>query len=368
MKVLHIVRQYRPAIGGLENFVSELATHLNGNGVEAEVLTLDRNFSDDTPLPDQSLENGVKVRRIPYFGSKRYPIALSTVRYVSQFDLIHVHAVDSFIDLMTMLKPFHRKPIILSTHGGFFHTKNQERLKYYYFHTITRMVMRNVNRVVACSNNDYDLFRRITSDNLQLIENGINVEKYSRISNQRGTKNHMITVGRFSSNKRVDLLLKLVSQLKKEFEDVKLSIVGKDFDRLRATYEEMIKGYGITEHVEIIENATDERLLEVMAGSEYFISASEYEGFGLSALEAMAAGRIPLLNDIPSFNKMIDDERNGFIIDFNHMEEAVDKVSSILRRQDTEHLIHSSTSYANAYSWREVVKDFQAVYEEVCCV
>ncbi|ELK48578.1 glycosyltransferase family 4 protein [Halobacillus sp. BAB-2008] len=367
MKVLHIVRQYRPAVGGLENFVSELAAHLNENGVEVEVLTLDRNFSDHTPLPPYSIENGIQVRRIPYFGSKRYPIAPSTLKYVSQFDLIHIHAVDAFIDLMAVLKPFHRKPIILSTHGGFFHTKKQQRLKHYYFHTITRMIMKKVNKVVACSNNDFDLFRKITPDNLKLIENGINVEKYSRISDRRGTRNHLITVGRFSSNKRVDLLLELIHRLKGEFQDVKLSIVGKDFDHLRPEYEALIDRYDIQEHVEIIEDATDKELLDAMSASEYFISASEYEGFGLSALEAMAAGRIPLLSDIPSFNKMIDEEKNGHIIDFQDMDAAADKVSSILRQADKERLIHSSMAYANGYSWDEVVKDFQSVYEEVCC-
>ncbi len=180
MKVLQVVRQYKPAVGGLETFVSELATHLQDSGVETEVLTLNRNFVDGTKLPPQSIEAGIKVRRITYFGSKRYPIALSTIRYLTQFDLIHVHAVDSFVDYLSILKPFHRKPIILSTHGGFFHTKNQEKLKQYYFNTVTKLVLKNVNTVIACSNNDASIFERISQNNMKLIENGINVEKYKQ--------------------------------------------------------------------------------------------------------------------------------------------------------------------------------------------
>ena len=59
---------------------------------------------------------------------------------------------------------------------------------------------------------------------------------------------------------------------------------------------------------EMIEGASDDDLLELMADSRYFISASEYEGFGLSALEAMAAGSTPIADTIPSFVKMINDQ------------------------------------------------------------
>ena len=365
MKILQVVRQYKPAVGGLETFVSEIATHLQERGIETEVLTLNRNFADGTTLASQSIEDGVKVRRISYFGSKRYPIALSTIQYLKEFDLIHVHAVDSFVDYLSILKPFHRKPIILSTHGGFFHTKNQQKLKKYYFNTVTKMVLKNVNKVIACSNNDASIFEDITNNNLKMIENGINVEKYQQIKHIKCTKNHFITVGRFSQNKRIDLLLELISNLSDVFPDIKLRIVGRDYDNLKVQYNRLIHKLGISDHVEIIEGASDDELLELMADSQYFVSASEYEGFGLSALEAMAAGRIPVLSHIPSFVKMINDDKNGYILDFQCMEQAVKKAKTILDNKNNDVLIDQAIAYSESYSWKTVVKDFQEVYKGV---
>ena len=365
MRVLQVVRQYKPAVGGLETFVSELATHLQELGVDTEILTLNRNFSDGTLLASQSIEEGVKVRRIPFWGSKRYPIALSTIQYLKQFDLVHVHAVDSFVDYLSILKPFHRKPIILSTHGGFFHTKNQEKLKRYYFKTVTKMMLKNVNKVIACSNNDASIFESVTKSNLKMIENGINVEKYKQIKHIRCHKNHFIAVGRFSQNKRIDLLLELIANLCKLYPDIKLRIVGRDYDDLKGDYHRLIRKLQISEHVEIIEGASDDLLLELMADSQYFISASEYEGFGLSALEAMAAGRIPVLSRIPSFIKMINDEKNGYILDFQCMDQAVKKAKIIIDNNDKDVLIDKAIAYSESYSWKTVVKDFQEVYEKV---
>lgn len=364
MKVLQVVRQYKPAVGGLETFVSELATHLQSRNIDTDVLTLNRNFGDGTVLPSNSIEEGINVKRIPYFGSKRYPIALSTIQYLSKFDLIHVHAVDSFVDYLSLLKPIHRKPIILSTHGGFFHTKNQEKLKQYYFNTVTRIVLKNVHTVIACSNNDAEIFGRISGNNMQLIENGINVEKYQQIKDITCLKNNFISVGRFSQNKRIDLIIKLIANLIKDFPTIKLRIVGKDYDDLKQHYNKLIQDYGLSNNIEIIEGASDKDLLELMADSQYFISASEYEGFGLSALEAMAAGRIPLLSCIPSFTKMIDDERNGYLLNFNDIESTTKKVSTILKREQNSQMIDSAIAYSKSYSWRSVVQSFENVYEK----
>ncbi|WP_054950610.1 glycosyltransferase family 4 protein [Numidum massiliense] len=365
MKVLQIVRQYRPCIGGLENFVYELATHLKQNGVTSDVLTIDEDFVSGEKLPAHSVEDGITVTRIPYKGSKRYPLATSVLQYVHDYDLIHVHAVDFFIDYLSLFKYRYKKPVVLSTHGGFFHTKKQQTLKKMYFNTITRATLKNVDAVVACSENDYETFRAIMPDHLHLIENGINFSEFSTISAKRCHKNNLMFVGRFSQNKRVDRLLLLMKRLKPDFPDLRLKIAGRDFDNLRGTYDRLSREYGIEDNVTIRESLSQEALLTELADSQYFISASEYEGFGLSALEAMAAGRIPFLSNIPSFQKMIDDGRNGFILDFEQIDEVQRTVTDVLRMPHKEGLIGNAIRTAERYSWSSVVKQFIALYDDV---
>jgi alpha-1,3-mannosyltransferase len=40
----------------------------------------------------------IEIARIPYFGSSRYPIALSVLRHIKEADPVHVHAIDFFFD------------------------------------------------------------------------------------------------------------------------------------------------------------------------------------------------------------------------------------------------------------------------------
>ena len=44
MKILHVVRQYEPAVGGLESYVRAMAQHQKALGHEIVVLTLNRIF------------------------------------------------------------------------------------------------------------------------------------------------------------------------------------------------------------------------------------------------------------------------------------------------------------------------------------
>lgn len=366
MKVLHVVRQFKPSIGGMENFVDSLTIHLKKLGIESDILTLDKEFSTGDRLPAFSCENGIKVIRIPYVGSRKYPVALSSITYLSDYDLIHIHAVDFFIDYFAMLKAFHKKPIVLSTHGGFFHTKTFAQFKKIYFQTVTRFSLHQANRIVACSNNDYDLFYPIGKRKVQLIENGIDFETFHSVVDSEKKKNKFIFIGRFSNNKRIDKLLRLFALLKEDQPDISLSIVGKDYDHLKNTFHKLIKDYQLERHVIIKESLSKEELLKEVGTSEYFISASEYEGFGMSTLEAMSAGAIPILNNIPSFSKMIEEAKNGYLMDFNDISSVMDKVTDIISStdQDKQLLKKTAIDTARRYSWMSVVGQFEKVYSD----
>ena len=119
MRVLHVVRQFHPSIGGLESVVAGLAQEQRRNGVEAEVLTLNRLFNDPASLlPAIDTVAGIPVRRIPFRGSRRYPLAGSVLRHLRGFDLIHVHGLDFFSDFLAILSSPHLTGLTALGAGG----------------------------------------------------------------------------------------------------------------------------------------------------------------------------------------------------------------------------------------------------------
>ena len=163
MNIVHVVRQFHPAVGGIESVVQELASAQVSAGHRVRVITLNRLFKtmQDGVLPARDEIGGAEIVRVPFFGSPRYPLAFSAINFIRDADIVHVHAIDFFFDYLAWSKPLHRKKLVVSTHGGYFHTQYAARLKRLYFFTITRLSLAWYNGVAAVSVADHDLFGRI---------------------------------------------------------------------------------------------------------------------------------------------------------------------------------------------------------------
>src|SRR5690606_19502790 len=96
IKVTHVVRQYLPSVGGMEEVVRNIATHQQRNGQDARIVTLDRLFRNtEERLPEQEEIGGIGITRLPYYGSSRYPLCPAVLGHLKSSDVIHVHGVRS---------------------------------------------------------------------------------------------------------------------------------------------------------------------------------------------------------------------------------------------------------------------------------
>jgi alpha-1,3-mannosyltransferase len=130
MRVFHVVRQFWPSVGGLEDVVGQLARAQTARGWTVKVVTLNRVFGAPDKLLAAHEDNaGVAIERLPYSGSPRYPLTPGILGAIGEADLLHIHAIDFFFDFLAWTRIFHGKPLVATTHGGFFHTQAHARLK-----------------------------------------------------------------------------------------------------------------------------------------------------------------------------------------------------------------------------------------------
>src|SRR3972149_4229936 len=100
MKILQVVRQYLPSTGGMETYIASLCRQLAARGHGTDVATLDYIFKTDEPLPHYERIDGIDVIRLPSMGNPRYFLAPSLLKMLPRYDLIHVHGVDFFVDML----------------------------------------------------------------------------------------------------------------------------------------------------------------------------------------------------------------------------------------------------------------------------
>jgi alpha-1,3-mannosyltransferase len=368
MHIVHVVRQFYPAVGGLENVVKALASEQVRQGHSVRVVTLDRIFNaPDAPrLAGHERVDGVDVVRVPYFGSQRYPFAFSAIRHIRDADLVHVHGVDFFFDYLAWTAPLHRRRLIASTHGGFFHTSFAARLKRIYFNTVTRLSVSRYAGVATVGVNDDRFFRDIRARGICLIENGVDIGTYAGASALKPTKG-LISIGRLSSNKRLDRLLAFFAALERIDPGWHLTIAGRSWDVSAADLAAMAASLGVAERVTILENPSNDDIRAAMAGCSCMASASAYEGFGLTLIEAMSAGLWPVASDIPAYSHLIGKSGVGTIADFDEPETAAWRFLSDWRRVASNHKKNrrAAIDAAADYQWRAVGERYQRLYNAV---
>lgn len=364
MRVAHVVRQYLPSLGGLEEVVRNLVQQQLQQGLQPYVITLDRVFKKgDQKLPAEEIIEGVQVIRIPYVGSDRYPIAPSVLKHLKQADLVHVHAIDFFYDFLALTRLIHGKPMVVSTHGGFFHTGFASRLKKIYFQTITKISSVAYKKVIGCSDNDGEIFSAIINpDKLCVIENGVDIQKFNGAASTT-LQPALIYFGRWSSNKGLLEALDVLAALKQDLnQSWRMIICGRAYDLSEVDLRNYAAKTGVDDRVQIFNNPTNHQILEQINQASYYICLSKHEGFGIAPIEAMSAGLYPLLSAIPPFEKLVNQTKQGRVFNTPDPTEIAKSVMEIHQAKLVEKsaLISSITPYA----WQNVAQAYLNEYQK----
>lgn len=170
--------------------------------------------------------------------------------------------------------------------------------------------------------------------------------------------NYFLYVGNAYPHKNVEFLIEGFLDFKEKHPEYTLVLVGRDdffYNNLqKVTNERKIIFMG---------EVSDSELGLLYDKAEAFVSASFMEGFGLPPLEAMAAGCIPILSDIPSFREVC--EENALYFDPKNRESLITGLESIhvMKNDELERRKKDVENRAGQFSWRRTAEDTRRVYE-----
>jgi len=107
----------------------------------------------------------------------------------------------------------------------------------------------------------------------------------------------VLYVGSIFNRRHVPDLIRAISTLRRTRPDLSLDIVGDDRTFPRENLEMASAAQRIDGHVRWHRYVTDDQLLELYGRARAFAFLSEYEGLGMTPLEALAAGVPPVVYD-----------------------------------------------------------------------
>ena len=125
-------------------------------------------------------------------------------------------------------------------------------------------------------------------------------------------KHGLVTVSRLDHRKRIDLLIKAVAAARRNIPDLTLDIYGEGPGRNLCA--ELILEYNAAEYICLKGYIPG---FDLYAEYEGYISASLWETFGLTLLEAMSAGLALIGLDVPYGNRcFIHENQNGYLVPY----------------------------------------------------
>jgi accessory Sec system glycosylation protein GtfA len=189
---------------------------------------------------------------------------------------------------------------------------------------------------------------------------------------EKREKHTLITASRLAGEKHIDWLVDAVVAAREAVPDLTLDIYGKG-----AEEEALRKQITEKQATGFIHLMGQHNLDEVYQRYDAYLSGSTSEGFGLTLLEAVAAG-LPIIGfDVRYGNQtFIDHEANGYLIpvdDHTDNKERVQKLTACIIRLFTEADIEAfhqhSYEKAQAYLTTEVEKRWKEALEPAtsCC-
>ncbi len=355
MKILHISRRFYPSIGGTERHIYEVSRRLIDRNHECRVLTIDRDIIDGCfkNLPAREFIDGIEVVRIRALGSYKKPIPVSwhgIIESLKWADVVHLHDLRMLYETAVALKKVLRYKLILSTHGFIFHTVWQKRLKDILFKHYYMPTFKLFDCVIAVSLQDANLLARTGLKNIEMLENGIDYQRYSSIS-RMPVRGSLLYFGRIDRNKGIERLLQCLSLMKDK--PWALHIAGQGSPDYISALREMTMQLGISGKIVWHGYAGDSTLLEMLGKAHLCLFPSSYEGFGSTLLEAMATGAVSVASDIPTYARMIRPGQNGFLTDFDDIHES-SKIISGLLDEDIDRfnpISENARSFAKGFDW-----------------
>lgn len=368
MRILQVARQFFPKVGGIESCVLNLSRGLVARGHTVNVVTLNRDLRTRRLLKGPAEIDSIRVYRIPYIGSSRYPIAPAWLRFIEDFDIIHIHAIDFFIDSAAAGRfvGFHQKPIVVTTHGGIFHTKAWARLKDFYWRNVLLRSLRGADCVIAVSDRDAALFASIVpADKLLTIPNGI--DPAFRASAPVRVRGRIVTVGRVTPAKRIDKVIELVAAAAPRDEQVELFVVGPDETGTTVLLRRKAEAMGVQSRVKFLGELSSDQLGQLVASAHLFVSAASYEAFGITTVEALSAGAPVLVTRTGVHEQIVQPGGNGWFWSGFADAEAVATLREALLLPDArlDQMRRSARKAAEPFDWNVATHKYEQVFQSL---
>jgi N-acetyl-alpha-D-glucosaminyl L-malate synthase BshA len=361
-----------PTFGGSGVLATELGKALARKGHLVHFITYQQPVRLNEFIPN-IFYHEVQVPTYPLFDFPPYETALAStmvdVIKNNDLDLLHVHYAIPHASAAYMAKQILRKegkniPVITTLHGTDITLVGRDKT----YAPVVTFSINESDAITAVSENlREETFRHFAIEkNIEVIVNFVDVDRFSRKPIDAFRKviaphgeHILLHASNFRKIKRVQDVVQIFAQVRKEL-PAKLLFVGDGPER--STAEDLARELGVCDEVRFL--GKQEQMEDILAIADLFLLTSEYESFGLAALEAMAAGVPVISTDAGGLGEINRQGVTGYLSPVGAVEEMSRHALSILKNDKVlQQFKKAAVAHARNYDIHTIVPRYESLYE-----
>jgi N-acetyl-alpha-D-glucosaminyl L-malate synthase BshA len=361
-----------PTYGGSGVLATELGKALAQKGHHVHFITYQQPVRLNVFVPN-IFYHEVQVPTYPLFDYPPYETALAStmvdVIKNNHLQLLHVHYAIPHASAAYMAKRILEQegldiPVITTLHGTDITLVGRDK-------TYAPVVTFSINQsdaITAVSKNlrdeTYNSFN--IKKPIEVIHNFVDVERFNRkpldafrkVIAPNGER-ILLHASNFRKIKRVQDVVKIFHEVNKQVPS-KLLLVGDGPER--PTAEDLSRCLGIYESISFA--GKQEQMEDILAIGDLFLLTSEYESFGLAALEAMAAGVPVVSTNAGGLPEVIIDGVTGYMGNVGDVKTMSQQAISILENDETlQGFKEAAAQQAKKFDIHNIVPLYEQLYE-----
>ena len=300
--------------GGESSFAIETINSLSKLGYDIELITVQK---PNLELISKTYGKMPPIKNVKYLS----PFSINCFgiyqRLLTTISSLNLESSDIVINTNGNSLPFNiphnilcilyiHFPAFLQTSSEYYNNKYKKSLfwKAYFkpyqimTHLLTKRALKRSNIIFTNSKFTRNAIKKVyPSFDPQVIYPPVDLERFSSCLRSNSRENQVLVISRFSPEKQLEKAILIAKILK----NIKFILIGNLLTANQSYFkylQKMIQDYGLTHRIKLIPNATKGEILNAMSTSMVYLHTMNGEHFGISIVEAMAAGLIPV---VPSY-------------------------------------------------------------------
>lgn len=223
--------------------------------------------------------------------------------------------------------------------------------------------LKRADAIICISNqtaNELTEFYKVARELIVTIPLGINSDFLEISTDKMDKRNQILFVGEREGYKDFDVLIKACSISKFIKSNFQVLVFGRKFSHEE---REKLKLFGV-HHIFRHISGNDKVLIEAYRSSVLHVMTSRYEGFGLTALEAMASGCIVINSGQGAMSEVSG--RYAVHFETSNFESLAYEMEKVLMGfQKYKSLVEESQVYASQFTWKRTAVETIKLYSSL---